>query len=85
MPVGNQNLAHFSDPRFDRQMDAAARLSGKARYAAYSKLEAQLLREAAPIVPYANEYRVEFISARVGCVVVAPGAGGLDFAAACLK
>jgi ABC-type oligopeptide transport system substrate-binding subunit len=84
-PVSNQNLAHFDDPTFDRRMDAVARLSGKSRYAAYSKLETQLLREAAPIVPYANEYRVEFVSARVGCVVIAPGAGGLDFAAACLK
>jgi peptide/nickel transport system substrate-binding protein len=85
VPVGNQNVAHFSDSTFDRKMDAAARLGGSARYAAYSRLEVDILRDAAPIVPYANEYRIEFVSRRLGCVVIAPGAGGLDYTAACVK
>jgi peptide/nickel transport system substrate-binding protein len=81
----NQNLSHFDDPTFNRRMDAAARLSGSRRYAAYAKLDADLVREAA-IIPYANDYRVDFVSKRTGCVVLAPGAAsGLDFAAACLK
>ena len=66
-------------------MDAAALLPGSSRYAAYAKLDADLVREAAPIIPYANEYRLEFVSKRTGCIVLAPGAGGLDFAAVCLK
>jgi ABC-type transport system substrate-binding protein len=81
----NQNLSGYNDPKFNRQMDAAAALSGDTRYAAYAKLDADLMREAVPIIPYANEYRVEFVSRRLGCVVLAPGAGGLDLAAACLK
>ena len=84
-PVGNQNLSHFDDPTFNRRMDAAAALTGSRRYAAYAKLDAELMRRAVPIVPFANEYRVEFVSSRLGCVVLAPGVGGLDFAAACLK
>jgi len=83
--AAGQNLSHFDDPVFNRRMDAAALLSGNRRYAAYAKLDADLMREAVPIVPYANDYRVEFVSARLGCVVIAPGAGGLDYAAACLK
>ena len=84
--ANNQNLSHFDDPTFNRRMDAAARLSGTKRYAAYAKLDTDLMREAAPIIPYANEYRLEFVSKRTGCVVIAPGAAsGLDLAAVCLK
>jgi ABC-type oligopeptide transport system substrate-binding subunit len=82
----NQNLSHFDDPTFDRRMGAAARLSGSRRYAAYARLDADLMRHAAPIIPFANEYRLDFVSKRTGCIVLAPGAAsGLDYAAACLK
>jgi peptide/nickel transport system substrate-binding protein len=82
----NQNLSHFDDPIFNRRMEAAARLSGSRRYAAYARLDADLMRQAAPIIPYANEYKLEFVSKRTGCIVLAPGAAsGLDFAAVCLK
>jgi ABC-type oligopeptide transport system substrate-binding subunit len=84
--ANNSNLSHFDDPIFNRRMDEAARLSGARRFAAYAKLDADLVREAAPIIPYANDYRLEFVSKRTGCIVIAPGAAsGLDFAAACLK
>ena len=83
--VGNQNLSHFDDPTFNRRMDAAAALTGSGRYAAYARLDAELMREAVPMVPFANEYRFEFVSSSLGCVVLAPAAGGLDYAAACLK
>jgi peptide/nickel transport system substrate-binding protein len=83
--TGNQNLAHFDDPTFNRRMDAAAALSGASRYAAYARLDADLMRNAVPLVPYANAYRLEFFSARVGCVVIAPAVGALDYAATCLK
>ena len=81
----NQNLAHFDDPAYNRRLRAAARLFGAARYAAYARLDADLMRDAVPIVPFLNPYRVEFVSARVGCVVLAPAAGGLDYSAACLR
>ena len=84
--TNNQNLSHFDDPTFNGRMDAAALLSGSRRYAAYAKLDADLVREAAPIIPYANNYRLDFVSKRTGCIVLAPGAAsGLDFAAVCLK
>ena len=82
--VGNENLAHFDDPVFNRRMEAAARLTGKARYAAYARLDADLMR-AAPIVPFENSFKQELVSKRVGCTVIAPGAGGFDYAAACLR
>lgn len=82
---GNQNLSHFDDRTFNRRMDAAAALSGSRRYAAYAKLDADLMRDAVPIVPYANEYRLEFVSARVGCVVLAAATNSLDYSSACLK
>jgi hypothetical protein len=66
-------------------MDTAAALSGSRRYAAYARLDADLMRQQAPIIPYANGYRLEFVSQRTGCIVIAPSIGGLDYAAACLK
>jgi peptide/nickel transport system substrate-binding protein len=81
----NQNLSHFDDPTFNRRMEAAAVLSGSRRTAAYARLDTDLMRRAAPIIPWANEYRLEFVSKRTGCIVLAAAAGGLDFAAACLK
>jgi peptide/nickel transport system substrate-binding protein len=81
----NQNLSHFDDAVFNRRMDAAAALSGGRRYAAYAKLDADLMRDAVPLVPYANEYRLEFVSGRVGCAVVAAATSSLDYAGACLK
>jgi hypothetical protein len=43
------------------------------------------MHQAAPIIPYENPYRLEFISRRIGCVILAPEIGGLDYTAACLK
>jgi peptide/nickel transport system substrate-binding protein len=83
--TGNENTAHFADPQFDRRMEAAAGLTGAARYAAYARLEIDLLRKAAPLVPFANTYRIEFVSRRLGCIVLAPAGGGLDLAAACVR
>jgi ABC-type transport system substrate-binding protein len=79
------NIALFDDPGFNRQMDAAAKLSGDARYAAYAALDERIMREAAPWVPINNPNVREFVSSRVGCYVYVPPFQLMSLAVACIK
>ncbi|HEU5212705.1 MAG TPA: ABC transporter substrate-binding protein [Gaiellaceae bacterium] len=78
----NPNFGRFSSPAYDALMRRAARLEGRARYAAYAALDARIARDAAPRVEIANDGATTFVSDRVGCVVVRPE---FDLTAACLK
>lgn len=79
-----QNFSGFSDPAFDARMDAAAALSGQARYDAYAQLEEDLLRQDAPIAPYGSGNSRDAFSARIGCQTYSPPFG-MDIVALCLK
>jgi peptide/nickel transport system substrate-binding protein len=83
-PSNNTNLAYYDSASFNRRLDAAARLSGDARYAALAKLDADLMREDAPVAPYVVLNTRQFVSARVGCVRFVP-LEGLSLAALCLR
>lgn len=84
-PSGNTNVAYFTDARFDRKLDAAARLRGRARYRAYGKIDLDLARSAAPAVAYTTFNAIPvFVSQRIGCVHISP-LFGLSFGALCLK
>ena len=78
----NPNYGRFSSVAFDALMRRAARLEGRARYAAYANLDARLAWNAAPRIVIANDGLATFVSDRVGCVVVRPE---FDLTAACLK
>jgi peptide/nickel transport system substrate-binding protein len=79
------NNARFDDPTFNERMDNAANLSGAARYAAYGKLDVDLMRIAAPWASVYNRNVREFVSTRVGCYLYQPVFAGMDLAAACLR
>jgi YVTN family beta-propeller protein len=81
---GNSNYSYFDDPAYNRKLAAAAALAGQQRYAAYEKLEADLLRNASPAAPILHRDEQEFFSARVGCVVYEP-IYTIDLAALCLR
>ena len=76
------NLGHFASAAVNTKLDAASRLSGARRYRAYGALDVDIARDYAPLVVYANENVVSFVSKRVGCLVFTPD---LDLAATCLK
>jgi len=78
------SLGLFEGPRWQRRMDAAARLSGDARFRAYAKLDRELAAEAAPAAPFATATRTYFLSSRMGCQVLHP-IYGLDLAALCIR
>ena len=53
-PDNNVNLSYFNSPKFNTLMKAAAKKSGAARYAAYAKLDHDLMAGPAPLAPYIN-------------------------------
>ena len=79
---GEFNRSHFSDPVYDRRLEAAAKLTGTARYRTYARLDAQLARNAAPILIWGNGAYRDFFSARIGCQIYRPS---IDLAALCVR
>jgi peptide/nickel transport system substrate-binding protein len=65
----SNNNALFNSPKFNKLMDQAALLSGDARFAAYGKLDLQIMKEAAPWAPYINNNNRIFVSSRISNVI----------------
>jgi YVTN family beta-propeller protein len=78
------NFAHFDDPAYNRRLDAAARLSGPARYTTYAKLDTDLISKAAPMAAVGVWLDRALFSARIGCQIYQP-IYGIDLAALCIK
>jgi len=76
-PDNNVNLSYFNSPKFNKLMEAAAKLSGAARYAAYAKLDHDLMAGPAPIAPYINTNARIFMSKRVGCYLYSQTYGSI--------
>lgn len=83
--TNNVNTAYWNDPVYNRKMDAAARLSGDARYRAYGALDVDITSNASPFVVYQNSNVREFVSERIGCYSFQPAWGQMNLALACLK
>ena len=55
----NNNYSYFNDPKWNRKMNAAARLVGPRRYAVYSQMDLDIMKQAAPVAAertYNNQY-----------------------------
>jgi ABC-type oligopeptide transport system substrate-binding subunit len=74
----------FSDPSYQHTIQAAANLTGPARYLTYGKLAAQTARSDAPTVALGNFISQDFFSARIGCQTYQP-VYGIDLAALCTR
>ena len=79
----SSNLPPFDDPSYRAKLAAAARLTGPERYLTYARLDADLVRNAAPLLAYGNASTHELFSARMGCQTY--GVYGTDLAALCIK
>jgi ABC-type oligopeptide transport system substrate-binding subunit/class 3 adenylate cyclase/tRNA A-37 threonylcarbamoyl transferase component Bud32 len=75
----------LSDPRVDAQLRGVGRVLPPARYAAYPRVEADILRREAPFAAYENLVLPEFFSARIGCKVFQPVYGVVDIGALCIR
>lgn len=80
----NLLLRQLLEPTYRRKVDEAARLDGPRRYLTYAELDAELARDPAPVVAYANATVHDFFSARIGCQVNQP-VYGIDLAALCVR
>jgi peptide/nickel transport system substrate-binding protein len=67
--TGNVNFSYFNNPTYNKRMDAAARLNGDARAAAYAQLDADIARNQAPLVAWSYILNPDFFSPRIGCQI----------------
>jgi ABC-type transport system substrate-binding protein len=81
----NVNTSYFDDPAYNRKMEAAAKLSGDERFRTYAKLDADIMRNAAPLAVVYNQNVREFISDKVGCPTWTFAWGGLNLVLLCPK
>src|SRR5262249_14995616 len=82
-PSGNSNFAYFDQPAYNRRLADADRLTGSARFRAFSKLDADIMRNQAPWAPLYEQSAWLLVSKRVGCLRMQPVLG--DLAAMCLR
>jgi ABC-type oligopeptide transport system substrate-binding subunit len=83
--TGNNNLAYFDRPKYNRAIDRIDRLAGAARRKAWADLDVEMMRDDPPWAPFMNSAARIFVSKSFGCVVFQPVVGEIDFAAACKK
>jgi ABC-type transport system substrate-binding protein len=75
----NTDMSYLNAPKLNKQMDAAANLSGKARADAYAKLDLTVMRDYAPWVPYEIANNRYFTAKRVGNWIYSTYFGEPDF------
>jgi peptide/nickel transport system substrate-binding protein len=84
-PENNNNIAYYNNPKYTKQMQAAARLSGSARYKAYGALDQAITKNDPPWAVRYNFNSRTFVSKRIGCMTYPPGLALVAINALCLK
>ena len=83
-PANNVNFSYFNSAAFNRKITRAKTLVGVQRYQAFSSLDHDLVRNAAPLATYASPNDRHYVSARTGCYHYHP-VFTWDYAALCLN
>jgi len=83
-PANNVNFSYFNSPAFNRKIARAKTLTGVERYRAFSQLDVDLTRNAAPLATFATRNDRHYFSARTGCYHYHP-VFTYDYAAICLN
>jgi ABC-type oligopeptide transport system substrate-binding subunit len=83
-PANNNNNAYFNAPAFNRRITRAKQLTGVERFRAFSQLDIDLARNAAPLASFATRNDRHYVSARTGCYNYHP-VFTYDYAAICLN
>jgi len=76
--TNNNNLAYFNNAAVNKQLDAANKLSGDARYKTYGNLDVQITSKYAPWAAYDNRNEREFTSSKVGGYLFQPANASAD-------
>ena len=82
-PPHGDNVSRVDVTRVDRRLNAANRLQGRARLRAFARLDAEVMRTYAPIVPLYQQGRNFFAGRGVGCFRFVLGL--LDYGAVCRR
>jgi peptide/nickel transport system substrate-binding protein len=83
-PANNVNFAYFNSPVFNRKIARAKTLTGVQRFQAFSALDVDLARNAAPLASFATRNDRHYVSSRTGCYNYHP-VFTYDYAAICLN
>ena len=67
-PPYGDNVSRFDERRVNRLLNAANRLHGRARLRALGRLDAEIMRTYAPIVPLYQQPRNFYAAGRIGCL-----------------
>ena len=78
--TNNNNFAYFNDPHFNKLMDQAQQLTGKARSTAYGNLDINIMKNAAPWAPRSDATNRYVVSSHFGNWTY-NNVYGVDFAA----
>ncbi len=71
-PSNNVNFSYFNSAAYNRKILAAKQLSGVKRYQAFSALDVDIARNAAPLASFATRNDRHYLSSRVGGYVYHP-------------
>ena len=80
----NTNEAYFNDPKFNKAIVAAGRLTGAARSKAYAALDANITKNGAPWASFLTITQRDFVSKSTGCYLYHP-VFLMDWAVTCKK
>ena len=84
-PTGNANYAYFDRPKYNREIERIALMTGAARSRAWADLDVEMMRDDPPWVPFMNGAERDFVSRSFGCYLYQPAIATPDLAAACKK
>jgi ABC-type oligopeptide transport system substrate-binding subunit len=84
-PTGNSNFAYFDRPKYNREIERIAGLTGEERDQAWADLDVEMMRDDPPWVPFMNGVERDLVSPSFGCYLYQAAWGGPDLAAACKK
>ena len=74
----NNNLAYFNNADLNKQLVAANKLTGDARYKAYGSLDVAITAKYAPWASYDNRNQRDFVSAHTGGYLFQPANASAD-------
>ena len=83
-PTGNQNVAYFNRPKYNRAIERISRMTGEERSQAWANLDVEMMRDDPPWAPFENAVQSDLVSRSFGCYLFNP-VFLLDLVAACKK
>ncbi|HET9323740.1 MAG TPA: ABC transporter substrate-binding protein [Gaiellaceae bacterium] len=83
-PANNVNFSYFNSAVYNNKIKRAKTLVGTARYRAFSNLDIDIAKNAAPLATFASRNDRHYVSSRVGCYHYHP-VFTYDYSAICLN